>query len=112
MVALAEPSAERFAHAREALGDVSFVVVARSVLENPPLAVVADDGLAGKLAAIQNEVADLESALRDAQDEVIAARLRNERSEQTIRRLESALETRDDLLEALRSKVAGFNRDR
>lgn len=104
VAAVAEPNAERFAHAREALGDVTFVVVARSVLDDPPLAGAASDGLAGRLAAIQAEVAELEDALRAALDELAAARLRNERNEQTIHRLESALETRDDLLEALRTR--------
>jgi Type II secretion system (T2SS), protein E, N-terminal domain len=123
VVALGEPSDERFAKVRDLLGDPAFVVVARSVLDRllddpaasfaAAVAPVAEKhetsvatGLRERLAAILDETSELETALRHAELERDAARADRRRDAERIAQLEATLELRDDLLDALRSKLA------
>jgi hypothetical protein len=127
VVAVADPSAERFDAVRAELGQVSFVVVGRSVLERlhagtlpgPERAAVLDgvEQTSALLSAVQDELTRLAGALREAErrlgerdEELSALRLRQDRDAQTIRRLEEALATREDTISLLRAKLADMLR--
>jgi len=114
VVAVAEPSDERFARARAALADAAFALVGRTVLTQlledpfapPPAAQAPATRLAAGLVSIAAEVEQLEAELAAARRELADLRTGSER---TIARLEDALSMRDDLLGVLRAKIADLN---
>lgn len=117
VVGVAEPAEDRFAKVREALDDVSFVVLSRSALERllaDPTAAIETYGppapgrrssLAERLSALLDDVEELERRVRRAEAQITDAHEQRERDEDRIARLQKELDLRDDLVEVLRAKL-------